>query len=103
MEESDIMTQEDIIAENIEDIKDNEKITIFVNEKQIKESILNIGYDIDDEGYLVFKSDKKKRVLSTDNFQLKLNDIGLIMPANSPHRFVRNNLGSLSLFLAERE
>ncbi len=97
------MTQEDIIAVDINNIKDSEKITIFVNEGQIKESILNLGYDIDDEGFLVFKDDKKKRVLSTDNTQLKLNDIGLIMPADSPHRFVRNNLGSLSLFLAERE
>ena len=96
------MAEKDIVEVPFSSIKEDEPVTIYANKKQIREIVKKIGYAIDDEEYIVFK-DSNERVLASDEQELKLKDIGLILPANSPHVFVKNNLGSLTKFLAEKE
>ncbi|HLC92699.1 MAG TPA: hypothetical protein VJH23_03255 [archaeon] len=87
---------------SIDEISNDQPITIYTNKKQIREIIKELGYAIDDDGFVVFK-DTGKRVLSSDEQEFKVTEIGALMPANSPHVFIKNNLSSLSRYLADKE
>lgn len=83
-------------------IKKDEKLTIYVNQKQKRNILKILGYAIDSDGYIVSR-EKNIRIIASDNDEIKLKDVGIVKPANSPHILIKNNLGSLSEYVAEKE
>lgn len=79
-------------------------LSIRADKKNLRKIIENLGYAVDSEGYLVVK-ETNVRLTSYDdrNPYIKIDEVGAIMPHNSPHVFIKNNTGSLALYLATTE
>ncbi len=82
-----------------EELKGEGAVTIYAKRAQIREIVKILGYTIDSEGYVL--SPEGIRVQSSGS-DIKVREIGIIKPANSPHVFIKNNLNSLSEYLASR-
>lgn len=82
----------------------NKPLSIRVDKKNLRKIIENLGYAVDSEGYLVVK-ETNVRLTSYDdrNPYIKIDEVGAIMPHNPPHVFIKNNIGSLALYLATTE
>ncbi len=76
------------------------KTTIHVNKDSIRAVVKDLGYIIDKDGHVANEAGEK---ILSGNLPVKLSEIGAILPANSPHIFIRNNLGSISTYIAEKE
>ena len=79
-------------------------LSIRADKNNLRKIIENLGYAVDSEGYLVVK-ETNVRLTSYDdkNPYIKIDEVGAIMPHNSPHVFIKNNTGSLALYLATTE
>jgi len=93
--------KESDIEEVGEDYFSDEKIKIYANEDNLREILKFLGYAIDEEHYVVEK-DTNERII-VDGKPTKINEIGAILPHTSPHTFIKNNLGSLALYVASKE
>jgi len=93
--------KESDIVEVDENYFSDEKIKIYTNEDNLREIIKFLGYAIDEERCVV-KKDTNERII-VDDKPIKIEEIGAILPHNSPHQFIRNNLGSLALYVASKE
>lgn len=94
------------MAEEVLELKEvtiakDKKLTIYIDRGNIREVVKELGYIVDQDEEIAFK-DTNEKVLSAGH-TVKLDEIGAILPANSPHVFIRNNLGSLSTYVAEKE
>jgi len=78
----------------------NKKIDIVMNNEQIVAVLKKIGHSIDEDGYII-SSRNEKRVLSNDGNEIKLNELGAVIPGTK--NFIKNNIASFSQFLAEHE
>lgn len=78
------------------------KITIYSNTRNFRDIVQSLGYAIDEEGYVVDR-ETNERIKTIDDTPIKLKEIGVILPHNSPHKFIKDNLGSLALYLASQE
>lgn len=93
--------KESDITEVSEDYFSDEKIKIYTNRYNLREILKFLGYAIDEEGYVVEK-DNSERII-VDDKPIKIKEIGAVLPHTSPHKFIRNNLGSLALYVASKE
>ena len=96
------MTNFDIEEVNQNYFNGAEKIIIYTKGNNLREVVKSLGYAIDEEGYIITK-DTNERVKAIDKSEIKLQEVGVILPHNSPHQFIKNNLGSLAFYLASKE
>lgn len=72
-------------------MKENIKLTF---EDSAKEEVLDfLNKDVDREGFIVEKNDKKQRVLTVDGEELSLNELGGIQKGSQV--FIKNDLVAL--------
>lgn len=76
-----------------------EEVSLIVNEAQMKEFLNDLGNDIDEKGFVLNKEDKK-RVISQDEDEIKLKDLGSI--SSGSKNFIKDNLASYAEFLAQK-
>ncbi len=81
------------------DLNDADEIVILMTEKSKLEILKKIGYDIDEEGYII-DSDSKKYILK-DNEPIKYTEPGLAVSNGGSHVFTRN-AADYAKFLAQK-
>lgn len=86
----------------VEDVQLFEKPKIYANKTLIRETIKELGYAISEAGDIIDKITEEP-VKSIDGEKINIKEVGIIKPMNSPHVFIRNNLGSLAKFLAQKK
>lgn len=84
----------------MENVNLSGRVKIYADKALIRETIKDLGYAISESGEIIDKNTNEP-VESIDGGKIKIKEIGMIKPRNSPHLFIRNNLGSLAKFLAE--
>jgi hypothetical protein len=93
--------KESDIKEVGEDYFGEGKIRIYTSSDNLRDILKLLGYAIDKERYVV-KRDTEERII-VDGKPIKIKEIGAILPHASPHKFIKNNLGSLALYVASKE
>ncbi|MEK6792434.1 MAG: hypothetical protein AABX96_03360 [Nanoarchaeota archaeon] len=74
-------------------------VSFLVNKPMMKEFLKDLGNGIDDKGFVV-NAENKKRVISQDEDEIKLKDLGSI--SSGSKNFIKDNLASYAEFLAQK-
>ena len=75
----------------------NDSVTILVNQNVMSTMLKEVGNEVDEEGYVV-DFITKKRVLSQDEGEVKLKELGTI--SSGSKNFIKKNIASYSEFLS---
>ena len=81
-------------------LKKNKKIDFILSKEQLKRILKDIGNDVDDEGFVI-NLKNNERVLSNDGDEIKLDELGAVLPGSK--EFIKKNIASFSHYLSEQE
>jgi|TARA_Y100000034_G_C6850263_1_gene385698 type II secretory pathway component GspD/PulD (secretin) len=76
----------------------NNDVLMITSETKIKEFLKELGNEMDDETFII--DDKKKRVISQDESEIKFSDLGSI--SSGSKNFIKDNLASYVEFLSQK-
>jgi hypothetical protein len=82
-----------------EDAFKNSSVGFIVGNNSMGIMLNQIGNELDEEGYVI-DSLTKKRVLSQDEGEVKLKDLGTI--SSGSKNFIKKNIASYSEFLSQK-
>lgn len=85
---------------DLKDLNYNQDISFIMTQNQIKNILKIIGNGVDKEGYIV-NLEKKERVLTPEFEEIKLSQLGAILPGSKV--FITKNVASLSQYLVKRK
>lgn len=77
----------------------NNSVNLIVNQNSMGLMLKEFGNDVDEEGYVI-DSATKKRVLSQDEGEVKLKELGTI--SSGSKNFIKKNIASYSEFLSQK-
>lgn len=79
-------------------LENNKQITFIVGKNQMKNFLTNFDNEIDEEGFII-NSQTKERVISQDEGEVKIKELGSI--SSGSKIFIKNNIASFSEFLSQ--
>ncbi len=82
-----------------DDIFARDDVSFVVEKNQIKEFLKELGNETDEHGFII-DSETKKRVISQDEDEIKLKELGSISSASK--NFIKDNIASYAEFLAQK-
>jgi hypothetical protein len=82
-----------------DEVLESEEVSFIVNRQQMESFLRDLGNENDNEGFII-NSDTKKRVISQDEDEIKIKDLGSISSASK--NFIKDNLASYAEFLAQK-
>ncbi|MBI2629787.1 hypothetical protein HYW76_01670 [Candidatus Pacearchaeota archaeon] len=85
------LTWDDVLVSN--------NVSFVVSVIQMEGFLRDLGNEKDSEGFII-NSDTKKRVISQDEDEIKLKDLGSISSASK--NFIKDNIASYAEFLAQK-
>jgi len=84
---------------NWDNIFSSNEVSFIVDENQMEEFLLYLGNEKDKEGFII-NAQTKERVISQDEDEIKLNELGSISSASK--NFIKDNIASYTEFLAQK-
>jgi len=82
-----------------DDVLVSSSVSFVVSGAQMESFLKDLGNEKDEEGFII-NSDTKKRVISQDEDEIKLKDLGSISSASK--NFIKDNIASYAEFLAQK-
>ena len=77
----------------------SDDVSFVVNKDQMEDFLNDLGNESDDQGFII-NSDTKERVISQDEDEIKLKELGSISSASK--NFIKDNIASYAEFLAQK-
>jgi len=84
---------------NWDDIFECKNVSFIVEKNQMESFLNDLGNETDDQGCII-DSTTKKRVISQDEDEIKLKELGSISSASK--NFIKDNIASYAEFLAQK-
>ena len=84
---------------NWDSVISSNNVSIIVANNQMEDFLKNLGNEKDEQGFII-NSDTKKRVISQDEDEIKLKELGSISSASK--NFIKQNIASYAEFLAQK-
>ncbi|MBU0761131.1 MAG: hypothetical protein KJ600_04270 [Nanoarchaeota archaeon] len=81
------------------DIFSSNDVSLIVGKQQMEGFVNDLGNEKDESGFLIDSNDKK-RVISQDEDEIKLKELGSI--SSGSKIFIKDNLASYAEFLAQK-
>jgi hypothetical protein len=82
-----------------DDVLISRNVSFVVSGTQMEGFLKDLGNEKDSEGFII-NPDTKKRVISQDEDEIKLKDLGSISSASK--NFIKDNIASYAEFLAQK-
>ncbi|MEK6936331.1 MAG: hypothetical protein AABW67_06085 [Nanoarchaeota archaeon] len=86
-----ILTWDDVFLSN--------NVSFIAEKNQIKDFLKDLGNETDEQSFII-DSKTKKRVISQDEDEIKLKELGSISSASK--NFIKDNIASYAEFLAQK-
>ena len=84
---------------NWDDIFNCDSVSFVLEKDQMEDFLKDLGNEIDEQGFII-DSKTKKRVISQDEDEIKLKELGCISSASK--NFIKDNIASYAEFLAQK-
>ncbi len=81
-------------------LNNNKKLDFILNPYQMRGLLEEIGYSTDNEFYIINKN-TGKRVLTPEEQEIKINELGFVFPGPEGSVFVKNDIVSYAFYLSK--
>ncbi len=79
-----------------DELLESKQLDFILNREQLEYILKNVGNDIDKDGFII-ESDDGERVESIDSDDIRLSEIGALLPGSKV--FIKKNVASFSQYL----